>query len=164
MMAIAKRAEQAQNQAGKPHRVNAISAGNMDSLVAEAVAKALAGYSGPAPSIAASAPAPGPSQPKGKNKGKDASSVWCFFCLVKGHYASTCVKRNEERSKNIWRPTVRCPQMSRDAYDKLSRDEKNIGHNMVNSSTSVSASAVAASSLTNNGRSYREVSDLGSYQ
>ena len=47
--------------------------------------------------------------------------------------------------------------MSRDAYDKLSRDEKNIGRNMVNSSTSVSASAVTASSLTNNGRSYREV-------
>ena len=47
--------------------------------------------------------------------------------------------------------------MSRDTYDKLSREEKNIGRNMVNSSsTSVSASAVAASSLTNNDRSYRE--------
>ena len=118
----------------------------------------MAGYSGPAPSVAASAPAPGPSAPKGKNKGKDASSVWCFFCLVKGHYASTCTKRSYERSKNIWRPTIRCPHMSRDAFYKLSREEKNIGRNMVNSSsTSVSASAVAASSLTNNNRSFREV-------
>lgn len=145
MLSIAKRAEQARNQAVRPHRIGAVE--DIGAQVASAVAKELGKFQLPAsPAAAVAAPVSG-SRPKGKDKDKDPAKVWCFFCLVKGHYANTCVKRNDERGRNIWRPTVRCAHMSKDAYDRLSRDDKNKGRNMISAPPPApSASSVGGAS------------------
>ena len=69
---------------------------------------------------------------KRRKKKKDSSDLPCFYCLKKeNHIANECKRREEDRAKGIWRPTVRCPPMKEEEFKKLSRDEKNEGREIL---------------------------------
>jgi hypothetical protein len=62
----------------------------------------------------------------------------CYFCFGKGHRAKECTMRNKERDEGKYRPTCRCPVMTKEAYNKLPYDEKTKGKNMAAASSSTS--------------------------
>ena len=107
---------------------------DIDSRIAQAVAHALAAQRPPqAPTgvVAAAAPAGQPSKSK-KSKDRSTSGVFCHFCGKKGHYASKCKSRKQERDQGRWRATIYCPKfLTKEQWNALSDAERQLGQFMI---------------------------------
>ena len=137
---VAQRVELANRQLSevkKQPTIGAVTA-NSDlvpkSQVAAMIQQALAAQNGNATGPVAAA-GPGASaagnRPSKKDKSRDSSKIWCHHCGVQGHYCNTCTTRQAERAQGKYRATILCPFITKEQWDRLSRDEKQRGKYMV---------------------------------
>ena len=70
-------------------------------------------------------------KPSRKDKTRDSNKVWCYHCGVQGHYCNTCPTRQAERAQGKYRATILCPFITKEQWDRLTRDEKQRGKYMV---------------------------------
>ena len=62
---------------------------------------------------------------KKKRRDRDLSKVGCYYCLqYSGHLSNGCSRRDDDRKKGIWRPTVRDKPMREEEYYKLPSEIK----------------------------------------
>ena len=66
-----------------------------------------------------------------KSSTSSGEKVWCYFCLQPGHMSKDCQEREKERKAGHWRPTIKCQKMSKEAFQKLSYEEKTKGKTML---------------------------------
>lgn len=99
----------------------------------------------------------GSGEKKGEGKGKkkkelDLSKIGCYYCLTFGHFSSNCDRKKEDIGRGIYRPTIRCPPMSKEAYSALTQEEKNKGRTMLSSPGGAQGGSVGAVRSQDQGR------------
>lgn len=157
VLAAAQRCEHATATRKKHMKISAV-----DSWAGAAALPAQPQASGPAPSVEGSVVAAlnkyfksnksgkSNNQPNQKNKDRPRGEVWCYYCLLKGHYANECTTRINDREAGRYRATVRDQFMSKDAFLKLSPAERNKGRELVEAMKNNSAAAVQPAPANNN--------------
>ena len=76
---------------------------------------------------------------KGANSGTAAGAgnrrskrkPWCYYCLKEGHISTRCTDRAAAEAEGKYRPTVRDAFMTKEAYDRLPRHEKQKGKDII---------------------------------
>ena len=76
-----------------------------------------------------------------QNKGK----VVCYYDGIPGHLASKCDKRAADRARQVWRSTIKDPEMTKAAFDALSPQERNKGARLWGPKSAAPAAPVSAS-------------------
>jgi hypothetical protein len=131
MLQVAKRSEQAHAQTAKGHRIAAAAAPvPVEPTLAEAVAAAVAAAFASRGGGGGGGKGQGQGQSGGqggKTKTRPLSEVTCYFCLTLGHYSNNCELCKKERAQGKWRPTIKDAIMSKEAFDKVSKEEKQRG-------------------------------------
>ena len=143
VVAHAQRTELALQLKEKSAQVSAVQSKAFKDAVQEEVARQLREASGATVSAVQGQSGRAPAN---KDKQRDISKVTCFYCGQKAHYASACARRNEDREKGNWRPTVQCPRMTREQFNALSAEDKNKGVRIFGRARNGSQSSQAAQS------------------
>ena len=138
ILAMAKRLEQAKLQEKKtgPPAGSTITSAALNSAVNARLAEL--GF-GPASVAAAGAK---PKEGQGQRRER-SGAVICFYCRNQ-HLASKCEQRAADRSRGVWRATVRCPESSKSQWDNMSKEDRQKGSKMFGKPASANAPAGAA--------------------
>ena len=126
ILTMAKRLEQARLQEKKasPPAGSTITAAALNSAVNARLAEL--GF-GPGNAVASAAAS---TKPKDGGKRRERNGeVICFYCGG-AHLASKCEQRANDRSRGVWRSTIRCPETSKAQWDNMSKDERQKGAKM----------------------------------
>ena len=148
MLAVAKRSEQAHAQ-GARHRIAAVGA-VADGLTepaapapqSKAVTQPLADAIAAAVRAAMGGKGGGKGQgSSGKNKSRPLSEVTCYYCFANGHYSNDCKQRMTERLAGKFRPTINDAFMTKEAFERLSKEERQKGRKQMSASSVPAAPA-----------------------